>query len=76
MTSRLAPRITGRLKAQSKDEISGSIDRADAVMMAIAINTPFTYGKEQGVVPSWTKFLESEYQDTIYEMDGADLGRY
>ena len=77
MTSRLRTADNrGRLKAQSKDEISGSIDRADAVMMAIGINTPFTYGKEQGVIPSWTKFLEAEYQDTIYEMDGADLGRY
>jgi hypothetical protein len=69
----------GRIKCESKDDMRErgvpSPDRADAVMMAIAIRTPWT-GTKVNAISSWMKNVKEHAADSAFTLEGADLGRY
>lgn len=69
----------GRIKAESKSEMLEkrgvpSPDRADAVMAAIALRTPYTTGKADSIFPGWLKQAAADLQPEAPELAGADLG--
>jgi hypothetical protein len=70
----------GRIRAESKSDMGkrnvDSPDRADAVMMAIAIRAPQLLNKEQDMINDWSERLTEEAMEDVYSKApaGSDLG--
>jgi hypothetical protein len=70
----------GRISAESKRDMAkrnvDSPDRADAVMMAIAIHAPQLLNKDEDLLHDWSETLKEEVYGELYAKApaGSDLG--
>jgi hypothetical protein len=70
----------GRIMAESKRDMAkrnvDSPDRADAVMMAIAIHAPALINKDEDMVRDWSESLKNDIHDDLYKNlpSGMDIG--
>jgi hypothetical protein len=70
----------GRISAESKRDMAkrnvDSPDRADAVMMAIAIHAPQLLNKEEDMIRDWSEEMKHEAHEEMYSKApaGSDLG--